>query len=100
MLGFGGRATPLLFSRAASWATRSAQAELGTPLEPADNLARASLQLYVDDPALALAGDRRARRKAVDICLRFWTALGIPLSWRKGSITRPHADPFVRIGVR
>jgi hypothetical protein len=51
-LGFGGKPNPLVFSRAASFAMRTAQALVGVPNRrlQCPQLARARGQLYVDDP--------------------------------------------------
>eukprot|EP00973_Karenia_brevis_P039778 5489497-Karenia_brevis.AAC.1 len=51
VLGFGGKPNPLVYSRAASFASRSGQA-LFDP-------ARSRLQLFVDDPALSVMGTAR-----------------------------------------
>ena len=49
-LGFGGKTFPLVYARPASFASRMAQALL--------NPKTAKLQLYVDDPALAMVGSK------------------------------------------
>ena len=50
-LGFGGKTFPLVYARPASFAARTAQALLDPQT--------AKLQLYVDDPALAMAGTKQ-----------------------------------------
>ena len=62
VLGFGGRPNPLVYARAASLASRSAQALLGRSSARSD-LAETRLQLYVDDTVAALAGRRKAARQ-------------------------------------
>jgi hypothetical protein len=75
-LGFGGKSFPLVYSRPASFAARSAQALL----EPG----RAKLQLYVDDPALSLAGTRSWALREGTLPLLWWLVLGLELAWLKG----------------
>ena len=93
VLGFGGRPNPLLFARAASFATRTAQALLGSVLpekRAADKhqskLAHGMLQTFVDDPALSVRGTWAQASLSFDIVIAWWLALGIPLSWKKGSV--------------
>ena len=82
VLGFGGRSFPLVFSRAASFAARSAQALFSTGH---NNEAAARLQLYVDDPVLTLSSPcSLTRRRGADLVLWWWLVLGIPLAWEKG----------------
>ena len=50
-LGFGGKTFPLVYARPASFAARTGQALLCKD--------KARLQLYVDDPAIALAGSKK-----------------------------------------
>ena len=72
VLGFGGRSFPLVFSRAASFAARSAQALFWSPAHGArrSQEAWARLQLYVDDPVLSLASaSPTARRRGADLVL-------------------------------
>ena len=66
VLGFGGRPNPLLFARAASLAMRSAQC-LGESLcrKPDDFKS----QLYVDDPAITVAGSPEVVMGALDAVL-------------------------------
>ena len=88
VLGFGGRPNPLIFSRAASFASRVAQA-LINPEDPArkvPGLATGRLQLYVDDPVLTVRGNALERRRALDLVMLFWLILGVPLSWKKGKL--------------
>jgi hypothetical protein len=100
VLGFGGRPNPLLFARAASLATRTAQALIGTVIpevRAADKyLKRAAhgmLQTFVDDPALSVRGSWDQAAVTFDIVIAWWLALGIPLSWKKGAVysgDKPH----------
>ena len=90
VLGFGGRSFPLVFSRAASFAARTAQALFWSAEEgrPRDQEAWTRLQLYVDDPVISMASsDAGARRRSADLILWWWLALGIPLAWAKGRWT-------------
>jgi hypothetical protein len=91
VLGFGGRPNPLVFSRVASLASRTAQALLGPSLsgdrlEEHRALARGRLQLYVDDPILTCAGTISQVSTSLDLVLLWWLILGIPLSWSKGAV--------------
>ena len=94
VLGFGGRPNPLLYSRAASFAARTAQALLGLP-EPSfqiKGVARSRLQLYVDDPVLAAAGTKKQIDTAFDLALLWCMCLGVPLAWSKGK-EQPSSEP-------
>ena len=86
---FLGGSNPLSYSRAASFAARSAQAIISpspqSPLPP--ELAVGRMQLYVDDPALTVAGNTSQRHLSLDVVLAWWLVLGIPLAWAKGSLT-------------
>ena len=88
VLGFGGRPNPLVYSRAASFAARTAQALLGTPNRRAQrgSGARGRLQLYVDDPVLTVAGPEKCAHEAVDLVVLWWLLLGVPLAWAKGQL--------------
>ena len=59
----------------------------GTP----EGSAPASLQLYVDDPVVTLAGPRLAQGRSVDLLLTWWLVLGIPLSWEKGVMANAYS---------
>jgi hypothetical protein len=100
VLGFGGKPSPLVYSRAASFAMRTAQALLGVPNRRTQSplLSRARGQLYVDDPIWGLAGTPSQNLRSVDMILMWWLLLGIPLSWKKGSCNDP-LTPYIWIGV-
>ena len=85
VLGFGGRPNPLLYSRAASFAARTAQALLGSPErgKQTAGLARCRLQLYVDDPVVPAVGYPEEIECSFDIMLLWWMVLGIPYPGRK-----------------
>jgi len=89
VLGFGGKPNPLVFARAASFASRCAQALL--PRKPCtyagSALAAGRLQLYVDDPIATFAGSAAACQCSADLVILFWMTLGLPLAWSKGSYT-------------
>ena len=89
-LGFGGRPTPLVCSRVASFAARTAQALLGqdTVEQHPSDVAPGRIQLYVDDPITSVKATEQAAQEAFDIVILWWLALGIPLSWKKGSLAR------------
>ena len=83
VLGFGGHANPLVYSRVACLAARTGQALLFD--QPADSgIGHGRLQLYVDDPAVTLAGTTEQQMLAIDLLVCWFLVLGIPLSWRKG----------------
>ena len=86
VLGFGGHSNPLTYSRAATFAARSAQALLSSPVVGSHAWALGRMQLYVDDPALTLAGPTVQQQLSVDLVVAWWLCLGIPLSWDKGSL--------------
>jgi hypothetical protein len=100
VLGFGGKPNPLLYSRAASFASRTAQALLGSPKRrhQRKGLARGRLQLYVDDPIISLVGSAAAINRSLDLVLLWWLCLGIPLAWNKGRVI-DSAKPYTWIGV-
>ena len=74
-LGFGGKSFPLVYSRPASFASRTAQALL----EPD----RSKLQLYVDDPAHCMVGTREWALRKGSLPLLWWLVLGLELAWDK-----------------
>ena len=97
VLGFGGHANPLVYSRVACFAARTAQALVS--LSPAmSSMAQGRLQLYVDDPALVLQGTLEQQHEALDMFVLWLLVLGIPLSWSKGSFSQA-ADRHTWIGV-
>ena len=95
-LGFGGRPNPLVFSRAASFAARTAQGLLLSSLEaPRDQSSVAPapgrVQLYVDDPVVSVKAGEAKAHESLDIVILWWLTLGLPLSWKKGSLARGSA---------
>ena len=101
VLGFGGHANPLVYSRVASFAARSGQGLLYHP-SSVSGLAHGRLQLYVDDPALTLAGSEEEQNRAIDLLVLWFLVLGIPLSWQKGffgQIESGHTWIGVRFGL-
>ena len=78
MLGLWGKGYPLVYCRVASFAARCTAAMLA-------NL-QARLQLYMDDPALSVAGDRASILATIDAVIVLWLVLGIKVAWRKGSL--------------
>ena len=101
VLGFGGRPNPLVYSRAASFAMRTAQALLGLPTkgDQKKGLARVTGQLFVDDPIWSLVGTLAEREEAADVILLWWLCLGIPLAWNKG-VWADDTSEHQWIGVR
>ena len=92
VLGFGGKPNPLVYSRAASFACRSAQALLGpqrhrSPDDFTNRLALARSQLYVDDTSLAVAGEERKIGATIDLYVLWLLLLGVPIAWAKGELT-------------
>ena len=55
-------------------------------------------QLYVDDPALCIAGDKSTVSLATDATLVWWLILGLPLAWDKGAFYEAAAT-HIWIGV-
>ena len=99
VLGFGGRPNPLIYSRIASFVSRTTQAIMGEPnRKDAKGKARVRLQLYVDDPVVTLAGGRDQVDEALDVILSWWLLLGVPLSWGKGARYQA-TERHVYIGV-
>ena len=88
VLGFGGKPNPLVYSRVASFAARTAQALIGVPNRRMQKGtgARGRLQMYVDDPILSVSGSEQAVDKAIDSVILWWLVLGVPLSWKKGML--------------
>ena len=89
VLGFGGKPNPLVFSRAISFASRTAQGLLqpraGAP--GCKDLAAGRLQMYVDDPDLTLMGSPPQIAAAADAVMLWWMILGLPLAWSKGNMS-------------
>ena len=96
VLGFGGHANPLVYSRIATVASRTGQALLFP--QTADGIAHGRLQLYVDDPAVVVSGSVAEQRAAIDLLVTWFLVLGIPLSWKKGYFV-PADQAHVWIGV-
>ena len=83
----GGAGCPLLWGRAAAFLGRSGQSlfcerELRT-------------QIYVDDPATIVRGSLTKARECAALLLWWWLALGLQISWKKGSF----GQEFRWIGV-
>ena len=99
--GFGGRPNPSLYSRAASFAARTAQALLGVPerIAQLNALARSRLQLYVDDLVITTVGYPDQVKRSFYLVLLWWLCLGIPLAWSKGKVIDA-SHPYTWIGVR
>ena len=88
---------PLLYSRVVGFLARASQALL-MALEARHSAARCHMQVYVDDPAITMAGTVRQRLESVNCLLLFWLCLGVPLAWRKGMLTPGTGHQW--IGVR
>ena len=83
----GGAGCPLLWGRAAAFLGRSGQSlfcerELRT-------------QIYVDDPVTIVRGSLTKARECAALLLWWWLALGLQISWKKGSF----GQEFRWIGV-
>ena len=96
VLGFGGKPNPLVYSRVASFAIRTAQALFS---KKATSGPRLRSQLYVDDPALTARGTKKEVTLAFDLVLLWWMSLGIPLAWAKGAVSH-NKEEHDWIGVR
>ena len=51
------------------------------------------LQLYVDDPVVSVRSKKTEAHETFDLVIVWWLVLGIPLSWKKGSLSEgslPH----------
>ena len=97
-LGFGGKPNPLVFSRVASFASRTTQALIGQDNDEHVDLATGRLQLYVDDPVLSGRGTKDRLYQLFDLVILWWLVLGIPLAWAKGSLTT-RSEPHRWIGI-
>ena len=90
-LGFGGRPNPLVFSRVASFACRTAQALLRSSTDLVDladdSPSAGRAQLYVDDPIVSVRATESQAKFDLDLVMLWWLVLGIPLSWKKGFLT-------------
>jgi len=86
VLGFGGKANPLVYSRCAGFAARVAQGLLRTTRTGAGHpqAAIGRAQMYVDDPALTSLGTPEEVDAAFDLVVLLWRLLGIPLALSKG----------------
>ena len=93
-LCFGMAGAPLIWGRVAAGACRLAQATFA-PSE-------LRIQCYVDDPAIALRGSPEIRRRLAAMLLLFWSALGLKLSFSKGTRGRcvPWIGATVKVGGR
>ena len=74
---FGSGSSPLLWARYAAF--------FGRLFAAVFKETEARLQIYVDDPACAVRGDARHRRRTVTKWLLLWQAFGVPFSWSKTS---------------
>ena len=83
VLGFGGRPNPLVYSRVASFAMRTAQALFP---ENCNTRAKGKGQLYVDDPIVVFTGSKEEVEASMDVWLLWMLVLGVPLAWKKGSV--------------
>ena len=75
---FGLASAPLLWGRVAAWLGRAAQAIA----EPQ----KARLQIYVDDPVIAVAGSKDVRDHSLALILVFWISCGARLAWKKAAL--------------
>ena len=76
---FGVGSGPLVWGRVAAAAMRMTQALLGD---------RGRIECFVDDALMFTKGKQRERQRDLLAVLLLWRALGLQLSWRKGSIGR------------
>jgi len=89
VLGFGGKANPLVFARCAAFACRTAQAMLKphAGAKGCDSAGVCRMQMYVDDPTAACLGTAAETSTAIDLIMLWWMVLGLPLSLPKGVYT-------------
>ena len=73
---FGMTTAPLLWGRVAAAAARIAQA--------AFRQEEVRIQIFVDDPATAVAGSLDTQRHLVGLLLLLWSVLGLKVNWKKG----------------
>ena len=85
-MGFGGKVFPLVYSRAGSFASRSAQALV---------VDHARLQLFVDDPAVVAWGTQAQVDETLDLVVIWWLIVGLDLAWPK-RVLRPSRPPLDR----
>ena len=100
VLGFGGRPNPVVFARASSFASRTAQALFRPSKASRLGLTACSSvrgQTYVDDPCFSFCGSAIQNSLSVDILILWWLVLGVPLAFTKGAI---HRGAHVWIGAR
>ena len=94
--------TPIVFSRVATFACRTAQALLGSSVESldpsADGPAPGRAQLYVDDPIVSVRASAAQAKSTLDLVVLWWLVLGIPLSWKKGFLSSG-SEPHRWIGI-
>ena len=76
VLVFGAKSSPTVWGRYAAFYGRSSAAILG-------NFKKAGLQVYVDDPALALVGSWEGRVRLLSRALLWAAVLGFPIAWDK-----------------
>jgi len=89
-LCFGMAGAPLIWGRLAAAACR-----LGQSCFQPEEL---RLQCYVDDPAIAVLGSQQERNRLIIILLLLWSALGLALSWEKGS--RGTSVPWIGVNFK
>ena len=75
---FGVRTGPLVWCRVAALVSRATQALTSS--------AESRLELFIDDPLIAMKGTRQVVHWAAARVLWFWLALGLKLAWPKGSL--------------
>ena len=73
----GSRNAPICWGRVAALIGRLTQSMF--------NKAEARIEIYTDDPCIALRGTREERDSMVATIVALWLCLGLPLSWKKGS---------------
>ena len=76
VLVFGAKSSPTIWGRYASFFGRSTAAIL-------EDRRKAGLQVYVDDPALALVGTWERRVRLLSRALLWAAVLGLPIAWDK-----------------
>ena len=75
---FGIRTGPLVWARMAALASRATQSMF--------RATRCRLQTYVNDPLMLMRGTREQIRDMTNKVLWLWMAMGLQISWSKGSL--------------
>eukprot|EP00971_Amphidinium_carterae_P199221 3953809-Amphidinium_carterae.1 len=87
VLGFGGAEFPLVFCGVAALITRLSQGMF--------DALEVQFNTYIDDPIAVMQPSKPPL--FVDLIILLWLCVGVPVSWKKGSLT---SSEHVWIGVQ